>query len=406
MRQSRLFPVVAGIGAAALLTACGGSSSGVKAKQVSGNAASSAAPSPTAAGPQNYKVLVDGHTADNKTSFISYFPKKVQAHPGDTVTFHSAYSGAPHTVALGTVVNVGLAKVEAVLKKNPKAFDNGPPPAEFQKIPQLFPQGPGDVLQVAAQPCVVEAAAALPKGAKACATQDLAAFDGTQQLATSGWLGTDTEWSVKLSPTMKPGAFSFICQVHGPEMTGTIDVVDAATPVKDAAAVEAEGVAARDALLQKLKPAFASLATATPTHALAGALVPSVMGAEITQFGPAAVKIPVGGTVTWTVNGFHSIAFNAPADAQGFRQPGPGKEVHGSKKAGDPAGGPGANPNARELPPLIDGGTWNGVGFRNSGFIPSFGPKPTAFRLRFGKAGTYQFQCTVHEDMKGTVTVG
>ena len=56
---------------------------------------------------------------------------------------------------------------------------------------------------------------------------------------------------------------------------------------------------------------------------------------------------------------------------------------------------------------MINGRTWNGVGFRNSGLI--FGDAPphtTAFKLTFSKAGSYKFQCTVHEDMKGTVTVG
>jgi len=404
MRQPHLLSTIAIAAAAAVLTACGGSSSGTKATTAGNNATS--APSPTAAGPQTYKVLVDGHTADNSAAFIAFFPKVVQVHPGDTVVFHSMYSGEPHTVALGTAINVALTKVDAILKKNPKAFDNGPPPPELQKIPQLLPQGPGDAIQAGAQPCVVAAGAAIPAKA-ACPTQELPAFDGSQQLDTSGWLGADQDFSVTFAPTMAPGTYRFMCQLHGPEMTGQVNVVAAATPVKDSAAVEAEGVAARDAVFAKLQPGFAMLAKSTPAHAFAGGGVPSVEAALITSFGPKDIKIPVGGTVSWTVFGPHTIAFNAPADAQSARQPGAGKAVHISQKAVLPAGGPGADPAAQQPPPVIDGKSWNGVGFRNSGLIFG-GPPPhtTAFRLRFSKAGTYQFQCTIHEDMKGTVTVG
>ena len=404
MRKARVLSFISAAAAASLLTACGGSSASTSAG-TSPAASSAASPSPTTAGPQSYKVLVDGHTADNGAAFIAFFPKQVSVHPGDTVTFHSMYSGEPHTVALGTAINVALDKIDAILKKNPKALDNGPPPPEFLKIPQLLPQGPGDAIQAGAQPCVVAAGAVIPTKT-ACPTQSAPEFDGTQQLDTSGWFGADQDFSVTFGKTTPPGNYRFMCQLHGPEMTGQVTVVPPDSTVKDPAAVEAEGLAARDDLLTKLKPGFGSLATATASHAFAGGGVPSVENALITQFGPKDLTIPVGGSVTWTVLGPHDVAFNAPADAQSLRLPGAGKEVHLSQKAVLPAGGPGADPAAEKQPPVIDGRTWNGVGFRSSGLI--FGDPPphtTAFKLTFSKAGTYQFQCLVHEDMKGTVTV-
>lgn len=390
--------------AALAVGGCGGSSGSPSAAAPDTSPPASAAPS--SAGPQSYTVLVDGHTQDNKAAFLAYFPKQLSVHPGDSVTFHSAYSGEPHTVALGSVVTTAVNKVEALLKQNPKAFDNGPPPAELQKIPQLLPDGPGDAIQAGAQPCVVTATGTLPKSA-ACPTRTAPAFDGTEQLVSSGWLGVDEDWTITIAANAKPGAYRIICQLHGPEMTGTLTVVDPATPVKDPAAVQAEGDAERAAAVQKLQPALAELAKATPAKALAGALSPAVQNAFITEFGPSDVKIPVGGSVTWTVLGAHSIAFNAPADAQSLRQPGADGSVHLSQKAVMPAGGPGADPAAQRPPPVINGGSWNGSGFRNSGII--FGgppPESTAFRLRFTKAGTYPFICTLHPDMKGTVTVG
>jgi hypothetical protein len=67
-----------------------------------------------------------------------------------------------------------------------------------------------------------------------------------------------------------------------------------------------------------------------------------------------------------------------------------------------PVGGPGAG----EKPGLVKGGTWNGVGPHSSGLIVSFPPELFSYRLTFSKAGTYNYLCSVHVNMKGTVTVG
>lgn len=368
--------------------------------------AAQASPSPTSVGAQTFKVMVDGHTPDNQLAFTAFFPQELSVHPGDTVDFGIKYSGEPHTVALGTQVTTALDKIDALLKANPKALDNGPPPAELQAIPQLLPQGPGDAIQAGAQPCVVEAAGTIPKSA-ACTTQTLAAFDGTQKLDSSGWMAADSHFSVTFAPTTKPGKYRFMCQLHGPGMTGAVTVVDPTSTIKDPAAVEAQGTSEREALLPKLKPGFDMLAKATAAAAFAGSGVDSVDNALITAFGPKDIKIPVGGSVSWTVLGPHVVAFNAPADAQGARVAGDGTAVHLSQKAVAAAGGVGIDPAAQQPPPLIDGGIWNGVGFRSSGLIiGSPPPHATVFKLAFSKAGTYSFMCTIHEDMKGTVTVG
>ncbi len=396
MAQVRV-PMAAAVAALAFAaTACGSSSGG-------GAAAGPASSPPT--GPVSFEVLVDGHTADNKAAFTTFFPKVLQVHPGDTVVFHSAYSGEPHTVAMGTVVTAALDKADALLKADPKALD-GEPPAEFKKIPQLLPDGPGDAIQAGAQPCVVAADATLPT-ADACAVQEESEFAGTEQLASSGWLGVDEDYRVTFSSAIAPGTYRIMCQLHSIGMTAEVQVVPASTTIKDPAAVKAEGLAARDAALADLKPAFDALSTATPDKAIAGGLSATNEGALVTSFGPGEISIPVGGTVRWGVSGPHSIAFNAPADAQSLRQPGADKTVHLSSKAFLPAGGPGADPAAEKPATLINGGSWDGTGFRSSGVI--FGgppPNATVFTLTFSKAGSYAFLCTVHEDMKGTVKVG
>ena len=79
-----------------------------------------------------------------------------------------------------------------------------------------------------------------------------------------------------------------------------------------------------------------------------------------------------------------------------------------------PAGGPGEPPPAKGGPTsglhykIVAQQTWDGKGFHNSGvFTNSFGPPVIeGYKLKFTRAGTYKYICTVHDNMKGTVIVG
>jgi plastocyanin len=353
---------------------------------------------------QSFTVLVDGHQADSPVAFSAFFPRVVRIHAGDTVVFHPQYSGLPHTVAFGRAVDRALGRIDAIAASDPSALSGGPPP-EYAALPRLLPTGAGDVIQAAAQPCVVAGKAALPTS-EACPSQHLEEYDGSQQLATSGWLGADQDWSLRFAKSTKPGTYRFLCQVHGPDMSGSVRVVKASVAVKDPAAVVSEGNAARQAVLQRVQPGFALLSEATRARPLAGSGDPSAPDALIAAFGPRDLSVPVGGSLSWVVIGTHSIAFKAPPDAIGLRRTAADGGVHLSELAELPAGGPGAGPAVQQPPSLIDGGSWDGRGFRSSGII--FGPPPphtSSYRLRFTKAGRYAFVCTVHPGMSGTVTV-
>jgi plastocyanin len=342
---------------------------------------------------ETYTVLVDGYAEGTPVAFSAFFPRVVRVHAGDTVVFRMQYSGLPHTVALGRAVDSAMTRIAELAEKDPAALSKGPPP-EYAALPRLLPAGPGDANQAAAQPCVVAGKATLPTTA-ACPDQELKQYDGTQQLVSSGWLAPDQSWSLRFARSTKPGTYRFLCQVHGPGMAGSVQVVDKGTRVKDPKAVDAEGQVAREASLQRVQQGFSLLRSGDPA---AG-------DALITAFGPPELTVPVGGTLSWTVIGTHSIAFNAPPDAIGLRREADGI-AHLSEPAQLPAGGPGAGPSVQQPPPVIDGGSWDGSGFRSSGII--FGPPPpntTQFKLRFTKAGTYQFVCTVHRGMTGSVTV-
>src|ERR1700746_152046 len=58
---------------------------------------------------QTYAVSVDNKTDQFNGAFLAYFPNALTVHPGDTVDFGETFSGEPHSVTFGTLVDSGLA---------------------------------------------------------------------------------------------------------------------------------------------------------------------------------------------------------------------------------------------------------------------------------------------------------
>jgi plastocyanin len=357
----------------------------------------------TAASPQTFQVSVDGHTAENQTAFLSYFPHELSAHPGDTVEFDLADSGEPHTVTFGTLVDSGVAAL-------PTWTDPNTEPPDLAKLPTLLPDGPGDANQVAANPCFVASGDPPADATKACPTTDQPAFDGTASFYNSGWLAPDAPFTMTLSPDLKPGTYNYFCLLHREGMMGTLTVVDPATEVKSPGDATAEGEAQIADDVAKLAPAVEAANAAPPAQA--GVFSQDVQDAFSTTFTPDPISIPVGGSVTWLFMGPHTVSFNAPQSATTIRVEAPDGTAHLNAAAGAPSGGPGAPPPAGppdpSAPPiLVDAGTWDGTGFLSSGFIVSFPPGPFyQYKVTFSKAGTYKYVCLIHTDMQGTVKVG
>ena len=107
-------------------------------------------------------------------------------------------------------------------------------------------------------------------------------------------------------------------------------------------------------------------------------------GYAVNLFLPAAVTINTGDTVHWTF---------------------PWKEPH-TVTFGQPAGDPTVpSPNVTNA-----SATYDGTGFLSSGLqgpeYPPFGaPSPTTFDVKFTKAGTFNYFCAIHPDMKAAITV-
>src|SRR3954452_11572258 len=100
---------------------------------------------------QTRKVHVDWKTDKFNGAFLKYFPKQVTVRPGDTVDFEETWTGEPHTVTMGTLVDTAIKDVDAIppdQRQNP----NTQPPPSYAKLPTLLPED-GDFHQNAAQPC-------------------------------------------------------------------------------------------------------------------------------------------------------------------------------------------------------------------------------------------------------------
>lgn len=118
---------------------------------------------------------------------------------------------------------------------------------------------------------------------------------------------------------------------------------------------------------------------------------------------PDEISVAAGGVVAWTLNGAHMIAFNAPEDARPLYAIEAEGVVRANKKGANPVNSPPRPPGAA-APVVIDGGPFDGTGFRNSGLL--VGDGDLTYRLTFTKPGTYEYRCLFHTDMEGTVKVG
>lgn len=372
-----------------------------------------------AAAPVTVPVQVDGSGTDFTAAYLNYFPQDVTVRPGDTVQFNLVETGEPHTVTFGQLIEASQAKYAEL---GPELAMADP---VVKKVPVLLPEGPGDAVQSAAQPCFL---ATGEPGTDACAAADQvqAPFRGTESYYNSGWMTADQPFSMTFADDIKPGKYTYICLLHAPTMAGTVTVVAPGTQIPTVAEVTADGQAEQAALHAVLKPVVdATLAAAKPGEVMAGTGSPDQPSAMALTFIPESVTVKAGEAVTWTVIGPHTITFNPPADAMPLRLA-DSTGVHVNQVALAPAGSPGMpappeadpnaptpdpnaptpDPNAPPPPPIvIDGGTWDGTGYHSSGAILSFPPQLFAYKLAFSEPGTYPYVCTIHPGMTGTVTV-
>lgn len=391
---------------------CGGSSSS---KNTQATTATTAA---AATGPQTYTVNLDGKTDAFNGEFGTFYPNALSAHPGDTVKFAlPRFSGVPHTVTFGTLVDKAVAKIEQL---GPSALpgdqENSP---ELLNLPDLFPhkspQGQPDANQSAGQPCFLDTGVpplSLTGSAPACPKVTQPDFNGTQAFYNLGYLGKDGDSvSMKLSDSIKPGTYSFICLIHRGGMTAKLTVAGPGSTVPTPADVTNAGTQQFNKDVAAVTPVAKAAQQTTPDKAAMGSFSPASPGTVVAEFGPKSISIPVGGSVTWNSVAFHTLALGATDADVGVTAKAPDGSVH-LAKGGAPAGFS-VPPNLYDFPQpntgkptLVDLGNYDGTGYHNTGTIGSVPPVFLSFKVTFTKAGTYTVRCLIHPDMKADVKVG
>ncbi len=409
--SKRTLLVVAFLALASLnLSACGGSS-----------------------GSGSRTIEVDYHSDDFAGSFLGYYPREVTVTPGMTLKFHQTWTGEPHSVSFGKLIDGAITPILPLL--DDVAAGKAPLPDEppdtynagvfDETLPNLF--GPGDGLgQAAAYPCYAKSKSDLPlhnpeKPAtnKACKKSDQSQpdFDGSYAYYSSGFIPFDgprgNTFEMKIADDTKDGTYFYYCNVHGIPMGGKVTVKDGAD-VESQATLNRRGKAESERTSKPLASVYnkEKANKGEFKQPLAGSGDESTGGLEgiINEFTPRTVDTKLGEKVTWTFIGDHSISFNVPPYTPLFRFDKKGIfEFNGSldKAAGGWPGAPAERKDIHDGPPppvaTVDAGNFDGSGgLKSSGIGWTNGDK---YSVTFTKAGTYPYACLIHPGMIGKVVV-
>ena len=159
---------------------------------------------------------------------------------------------------------------------------------------------------------------------------------------------------------------------------------------------------------------FGVLVSASPAAALVAPVTagppkrPPLKHLDFNGFFPSTTRIHVGDSVSWQLNGFHTVTFLAKSQAvPPLIIVNPGSPITGKL---DATGAPfffNGQPR-QEINPMAgapSGSKAYAGGFLNSGPPEETAGRPKPFVVKFTKAGTYAFRCLVHPGMKGVVKV-
>ena len=355
-------------------------------------------------------------------TLFGFFPNSFTVKPGSTVRFHQTWTGAAHTVTLGTRVTELAAPGRDAVTKIYKTgvVDEEPPGLEpfFENLPFFF--GREGVNQTAAQPCSALTVKDLPTDGKPCKDKTLAPFTGRETYYNSGFIPFEgprgNTFDLDIADDAKPGTYLYYCNLHGLPMGGDITITtDGDTSSQSEVNRQGKKEADRMAkpLLEVYRKEKAGRSEMKGNLAGSGDKTTAQIYGAANEFTPRTIEAKVGEKVTWTFISLHSISFNVPKYAPIFTVKKDGTVVS-SELVYDPAGGwPGRTPPVSEnedgppgvgdTPVSIDAGNFDGGGgLKSSGAEWATGD---TYSVTFTKAGTYPYACLIHPGMIGKVVV-
>jgi plastocyanin len=336
-------------------------------------AAQAATRSVSAGPPQKVRGLPPG--ADSN----AFFRKTITVHVGDKVKWK--FNGF-HTVTIPAKGKKPPAFIglDPAGGKTAGVNDAAGNPFWFNGLPKLTLQPDG----------------ALPAGGKS--------YNGKKLVSSGAPLGAGAPkpYTVKFT---KKGVYSYYCTIH-PGQKGKVKVVGKAKaiPSNKANAKAAKKEYAKVVKQLKKDGKFAG----PPGNAVYAGK--DTISSTILAFFPTTKSVPVGTTVTFSMSPktteAHTISFG-PADylqatADGFIGPDP------ANPAGLPVVSSLAAYPSDPPPTLVADGSNHGNGYVNTGVIDgdAASPQATSSQVTFSKAGTYNYICLIHPDMKGSIVVG
>ena len=346
--------------------------------------------------PRVYKINVDNPNAagvpNHDFEYVDYFPREdVRVSSSDVLDFNwntGAVDGA-HTVSFlpPTVAAPGLF-----------APDTDDPGAPLEFNPNMFfPSNPACGTPTA--PCV---------------------YDGTS-VVNSGFIpnAVGGDFYVKLDPKLLNGRDSvdvkYICEVH-PGMSGSVTLVDdsrKATPL-DAVEARADGQFARDtaeALRQERRDNHASVQlNSDGTHTITATAGTATQYVEIVEMLPGTLNVKPGDTVNWvtrTEKDPHTVTF-----PQGHGSDAVDPLVPVCEAVADiPV--PGLDPRLCANPSQFEAhiapqprgprAITSPATVASSGIITNAPGAPNSYSFTFPNAGTFEYQCRIHDNMVGTI---
>lgn len=396
-------------------------------------------------------VLVDYRHDQFASAFLGYYPEHLQIRQGDTIHFRQAWTGEPHSVTFGKVVDEAIElfpKVEQY-ESAEAAVAAGVPQETVDRVVDALEKLPAmaegfDIAPAGAEPCYVDDMDDVPRvrdietftvdPSIPCPTKGRKqpTFTGRQAIYNSGFIPysgpSGNEFVVPIAEDAAPGTYRYFCNYHFIFMSGDIEVVkaDATIPsqaevskqaLKEVAAdaeqalqvvTEARKADVGDTLVGPSDPeAPPGSAPEEVTLPLAGRLQ-TAEPLIINEFFPKNMKAKVGQKITWTFDGgTHTVSFNVPKYFPIFTVAKSGA-VRWDPKSHQPVGfdvpsRSSAHPEGEDDKPLgVDAGSWDGKGgFHSSGAL-THGDE---FSLTITRTGTYSYACVLHPQMIGTLEV-
>jgi plastocyanin len=358
---------------------------------------------------QTRVVEVDGSAPEMNVVLLSYFPRSITVHRGDTVRFKPVWTGEPHTVTMGTLADAFVSQALAAL-----AAGRPVPPTA---IPRFLAAGAARGIPSATDPCFLAHGVPSKQADVTCPRGQQPAFYGTQSYYNSGWLTPGAAFDVPIAPTTPLGTYRYYCILHGPRMSGEITVADRRAPMPSDAEVRREGTQERRELVDNALPAYGQAQEgkfALPGLAnVAGYASFTAPTAPIYEFIPNVIRAHVGEKVIWTMFGVHTITFNPTLTPGDWIARDPTGSVTIRAAARDPVRFPGApepaeTASAATVPRVeqtIDGGEYDGSGPKSTGLVESIPPSLYDVAVTFTRPGAYAYVCLIHPKMGGVVDV-